>query len=131
MAKYLYPAVFEKDGEQYSVVFPDVPGCATCDSTLQEAYEMAEDALCMMLYSLEEESKPIPKASDISAIKVKDGRIVSLVKCDTVFYREWHDNRLVNKTVTIESWLNKMAERAHLNCSQLLRNAIKEKLNIL
>jgi len=130
MAKYLYPAIFEKDGDQFAVRFPDIEGCVTCGDDIANAYEMAEDALCLMIYSLEEEEREIPKASDIGSIKLKKGEFSSLISCDTLFYRQWHDNKLVNKTVTIESWLDKMATRAHLNCSQLLRDAIKKALKI-
>jgi len=130
MAKYLYPAIFLEDGNQIAVRFPDIEGCVTCGDSLKEAYEMAEDALCLMLYSLEEDGREIPIARDINSIKLKKGEISSLVSCDTQFYREWHDSKLVNKTVTIESWMDKMATRAHLNCSQLLRDAIKKELKI-
>ena len=69
MAKYIYPAIFAKDGEFYTVRFPDLEGCYTQGEDLQDAYEMAEDVLCLMLYDLEEEGESIPPASEVSAIK--------------------------------------------------------------
>ena len=68
--KYIYPAVFTKDGDFYIVKFPDIEGCYTQGETLSEAVEMAEDALCLMLYEYEEEGKKIPEPSDIKKIKV-------------------------------------------------------------
>lgn len=130
MAKYLYPAIFTKENEMYNVSFPDIPGCNTFGSNLQEAYDMAEDALCLMLYSMEEDGDEIPTASDITKLKHKSNEIITLISCDTISYREKNDKRLVNKTVTIEYWLNKMAEKANLNCSRLLRKAIREELGI-
>lgn len=130
MSKYLYPAIFSPEGDACNVSFPDLEGCYTFGDSLQNAYDMAEDALCLMLYDMEESSAEIPEASNITDIHHGDNEFVSLVACDTVYYREQHDNKLINKTVTIESWLNKLAERAHLNCSLLLRNAIKQELNI-
>ena len=130
MAKYLYPAIFSKEKENYNVSFPDIPGCITFGRSLQEAYDMAEDALCLILYSMEEDGDQIPEVSDINAITHGENEIVTLISCDTISYREKNDNRLVNKTVTIEFWLNKMAENAHLNCSRLLRKAIKEELGL-
>ena len=41
MAKYVYPAVFAKDEDGYSVRFPDLDGCFTSGKDLQEALEMA------------------------------------------------------------------------------------------
>ena len=54
MAKYAYPAIFTKEENGYSVAFPDIDGCFTCGDTLPDAMEMAEDALCLMLYDREE-----------------------------------------------------------------------------
>ncbi|MEI3063121.1 MAG: type II toxin-antitoxin system HicB family antitoxin [Oscillospiraceae bacterium] len=52
MAKYVYPAIFTEDEDGYSVRFPDVDGCFTSGRSLQEALEMAEDALCLMPYDM-------------------------------------------------------------------------------
>ena len=61
MAKYVYPAIFSpsEDGE-FTVSFPDVSGCYTEGDTLAEAMEQAKDALCLMLYDLEEREESIP-----------------------------------------------------------------------
>ena len=130
MARYIYPAVFEKEGDCFNVSFPDLPGCNTFGKGLQASYDMAEDALAFFLYDHEENERDIPPASAIDELSCGINAFLTLISCDTVVYREKHDNRLVNKTVTIENWLNKLAERNHLNCSRLLRNAIKETLGI-
>ena len=54
MAKYIYPAIFAKEGDFYTVRFPDLESCYTQGDSLQEAYEMASDVLCLTLYNLEE-----------------------------------------------------------------------------
>ena len=130
MAKYIYPCVFEPDGKYYCIDFPDVPGAVSQGEGMADAFMMAEDVLCLMLYNMEEEGRPIPLASDINTIEKPEGGFVSYVACDTQFYREFYDRKLVNKTVTIESWLNKMAEKAHINFSRVLRKALKEELGI-
>ena len=53
MAKYIYPAVFTKEGNFYTVRFPDLESCYTQGDSLQDAYEMASDVLCLTLYDLE------------------------------------------------------------------------------
>lgn len=60
MAKYAYPAIFTQEESGYSVKFPDIDGCFTSGETLPEAMEMAEDALCLMLYDHEEDGEEIP-----------------------------------------------------------------------
>ena len=55
---------------------------------------------------------------------------MSLVGCDTIAYRRFFDNKAVKKTLSIPSWLNDMAERAGINFSGTLQEALKTKLNI-
>ena len=131
MAKYVYPAIFSpsEDGG-FTVSFPDVSGCYTEGDTLAEAIEQAKDALCLMLYDLEEREESIPVPKSINDVVTENGDIVSLVACDTLEYRKFFDKKAVKKTLTIPNWLNTMAERADINFSAALQEALIEKLNI-
>ena len=131
MAKYIYPAIFTKEDSGYSVVFNDLEGCYTCGDTLDEALEMAEDVLALTLYGCETDGKIIPKPSAIDSISVKKGEFVSLVKCDTMEYRKHFSSRAVKKTLTIPEWMNDEGIRAGINFSQLLQDALEQKLNSL
>ena len=130
MAKYLYPAVFNKEDAGYSVNFPDLPNCFTSGATLEEAMDMANDVLCLTLYDLEQDSAAIPTASAVNDVPHGENEFVSLVSCDTIAYRKFFDNKAVKKTLSIPSWLNDMAERADINFSGTLQEALKAKLNI-
>ena len=130
MAKYIYPAIFAKEGAFYTVCFPDLESCYTQGDDLQDAYDAAEDVLCLTLYNLEESGATIPPASDVSAISVAPDEFVSLVSCNTLEYRKFYDNRAVKKTLTIPAWLNTMSERAGINFSAVLQNALKKELKI-
>lgn len=130
MAKYIYPAVFAKDGAFYTVEFPDLESCYTQGDSLQDAYEMAADVLCLTLYRLEEEGKEIPAPSEVSMVKTEGEAFVSLVACDTLEYRKYYDSRAVKKTLTIPAWLNALSERAGINFSAVLQAALKTELHI-
>lgn len=67
MAKYVYPSIFTKEGEQYSVYFPDIPNCMTQGEDIQVAVENAEDALCLVLYHMEQRGKSVPKLPILSS----------------------------------------------------------------
>ncbi len=57
--KRVYPAIFHKEDDgRYSVVFPDL-GCATCGDTLEEAFQMAKEALALWLDDCEPQA-PTP-----------------------------------------------------------------------
>ena len=131
MAKYVYPAIFSpsEDGG-FTVSFPDVSGCYTEGDTLGEAIEQAKDALCLMLYDLEEREESIPMPTSINDVVTESGDIVSLVACDTLEYRKFFDKKAVKKTLTVPNWLNTMAERADINFSAALQEALIEKLHI-
>ena len=128
--KYIYPAVFEKEESGYSIFFPDVRGCYTSAETVEEGIEMANDALCLTLYHMEEDGQEIPAASDISTLQNGPESFVTLISCDTIEYRKFYDNKAVKKTLTIPSWLNTMAEREDINFSAVLQKALKAELKI-
>jgi predicted RNase H-like HicB family nuclease len=131
MAKYVYPAIFAKEENgQYSVSFPDVSGCLTGGDNMSEAIEMAEDALCLMLYDKEEDGEQIPVPSHPLEIKTEKNCFVSLIHCDTLEYRKLYDKKAVKKTLTIPSWLNHQAEKADAPFSQILQRGLKDYLQI-
>ena len=129
--KYAYPAIIQAEADGlYSVEFPDIDGCVTSGSSLPDAIQMAEDALCLMLYDMEESGEAIPAPSDPKAVQAGTDALVSLVCCDTIEYRKLNNNKAVKKTLTIPAWLNTLAERADLNFSSVLQDALKLRLDI-
>lgn len=131
MAKYVYPAVFSpEENGLYSVRFPDIKGCLTSGDSLADALEMAQDALCLTIYDKEEAGEPIPEPSAMKDVTAGPDEVVSLVSCDTLEYRKLYNSSAVKKTLTLPTWLNTLAERSGVNFSQVLQDALKEKLNV-
>lgn len=130
MAKYIYPAVFTRENDIYTVRFPDFESCYTQGNDLQDAYDMASDILCLTLYNLEERQAVIPRTSELSAIHTEKNEFTSLVACDTLEYRQYYDSKAVKKTLTVPSWLNTMSEREGINFSAVLQAALKRELHI-
>ena len=129
---YVYPAIFTPDTScGYSIDFPDIPGCVTDGKDLVEAMEMAEDALASCLCVYEDEGIEIPKISDAKVLEEQNPEsFIALIKADTLQYRAETDNRAVRKNVSVPAWLCTKAERANINFSQMLQEALKERLNI-
>lgn len=129
--KYVYPAVITpEENDLYSVDFPDLRNCFTSGKGLADALEMAQDVLSMTLYDLEEEGASIPSATPTEKLPHEPNDIVTLVACDTLEYRKFYSNAAVKKTLTIPAWLNTMAEKQGVNFSQVLQEALKEKLHV-
>ena len=130
MAKYIFPAVFEKEeGYGYNVRFPDLEGCYTCGQDRIDAFEMASDVLALVLVDREESGEVIPEPTPIETIAPAPGGFTSYIACDTKRYRRSHRTRVVKKTLSIPEWMNEEALSAGLNFSKILQEAIAEKLN--
>ena len=131
MAKYVFPAVFTKeDNDAYSVDFPDVKNCFTGGEDLAGAIEAAEDVLATMLTFYEDERRDIPDPSSPSSFHVADNAFVNYVACDTLEYRKKNSTRAVKKTLSIPEWLNELATEKGVNFSQVLQEALAEKLDL-
>ena len=129
MTKYVYPAVFEQNElGGYNVNFPDIQGGFTSGKDLPDAMEMAQDALCLVLYNHEIHDIEIPSPTPVEQMIKPDNGIITLVNCDTSYYRRYFANKLVNKTVTIPTQLNHEAEMAGINFSQVLRTGLEQML---
>ena len=129
MAKYAYPAIFtpEEDGS-YSINFPDLEGCYTCGNSLEDGIEMASDALALVLYGYEKDGREIPAPSAPAAIPLSGNAFVNYIACDTLRYRKMYNNKAVKKTLTIPEWLNEAAASMGLNFSQVLQEALLQKV---
>lgn len=127
MNRLFYPAVFHKENDGFWVSFPDFPECFTEGDDMQQAYEMAVDALGLAITSRQTEKEEIPVPSDISEIKTDDGFIVVL-EFDMLAYLKKHNSKAVKKTLTIPEWLNESATAMGLNFSQVLQEALMQKI---
>ncbi|HEY3172239.1 MAG TPA: type II toxin-antitoxin system HicB family antitoxin [Thermoanaerobaculia bacterium] len=64
MSRYLI--VIENAGSNYSAYSPDLPGCATTGTTVEETKTNMEGAIEFHLEGLREEGLPIPPPSSIA-----------------------------------------------------------------
>jgi len=127
MAKYVYPAIFEPNElGGYCVIFPDIQGGYTQGNDLAGSIEMAQDALCLMLYNHEKQGNDIPPPTALNNLHVPENAFASLIHCDTNYYKRYFANKMVNKTVTIPSWLNLKAEHEGINFSHVLRTGLEQ-----
>jgi antitoxin HicB len=130
MGKLFYPAIFHKAEEGgFWISFPDIPECLTEGDNMQQAYEMAVEALGLALVNRKEEKEEIPVPSEIDRIHEEDGTIV-IIEFDMQEYLRKHNSRAVKKTLSIPEWLNEEATAMGVNFSQVLQEALMSKLNI-
>lgn len=128
-----YPAYITQsvDGK-YFVEFPDLPGCYTQGETIEDAFCNAQEALA--IYYQQMDCK-MPQPSNLeSVLNLKKGRdsisYVQLISIDINSYIVKSLNS-VKKTLTIPEWLNKIAEKYHINFSNTLKNALITQLQAM
>ena len=129
-----YPAVFFKEENGYSVIFPDLNYLSTCGESLEEAIAMAIDCLAGYIHWLMQDEEPIPAPSALEAIDMTsiaeeldftyESGFVNLVSVDVAEYAKIHFEKSVKKTLTIPAWLNKAAIQQNINFSKVLQNAL-------
>lgn len=129
MNKLFYPAIFESDENgAYTVEFPDIPGCITGGDNMENSYEMAFDALGLVLSHMIDNKEPIPKPSNPQDIPLEPTQFLVVIEFDMVTYKKKHNAKAVKKTLTIPEWLNEEATLLGVNFSQVLQEALIQKI---
>ena len=131
MRKATYFAVFEgNEAEGFSIFFPDLPGCTSMGDNFQEAYSNAQEALGLHLWGMEDDGEVIPAPSFPPYEEASEGDVVAAVTVFPDLVKNEMDNRAIRTNVSIPAWLKGAAEAAGLNYSQVLQQALRERLDI-
>lgn len=128
--KNVYPVYFTITDDAVLIEVPDLE-ILTEGTDINNAIDMARDAIELKCVSMEDAKEEIPVPSDITALDIskctfaEDGKtIVSLVDIDSTEYRRKIDIRTVRRNVALPSWLNYEAEHAGINVSRVLQEAL-------
>lgn len=131
MNKLFYPALFHKAEEGgFWVTFPDIPECMTQGDDMDEAYNMAVDALGLCLADMEKEQLSLPVATTPDKIVVESDAFLAVIEFDMLAYKKRTGSSAVKKTLTIPEWLNEAAIAAGVNFSQVLQEALIQKVGL-
>lgn len=138
--KEAYPIFIKKVEKDFLVYVPDWE-IYTEGSSFVDAIEMARDAIGINGIVKEDEKIEFPKTSTVEEAVIKAKRdadedidystgIVTLVDVDFLEYRRKNEHKSVKKNCTIPYWLNVEAEKAHINFSKILQEALMMKLGV-
>ena len=127
MKKLFYPASFHKAEEGgFWVTFPALPECMTQGDNMEEAYNMAVDALGLCLIDMDKEHIPFPAASSPDRIPTEPDAFLAVIEFDMLAYKKRTSSAAVKKTLSIPEWLNEEALSLNVNFSQVLQDALIE-----
>lgn len=127
--RYFYPAVFTyASGQEIAVVFPDL-NVATSGINDDDALMSARELLGCVLYGLEDDNEEIPNPTPLAKVQAGENDRTVLIDVYMPSIRLAQVNRSVNRTVTLPAWLNAAALEKGINFSQVLQDALRDKLN--
>lgn len=125
-----YPIVIHKDkGSDYGVTVPDLPGCFSAGSTVDEAMVMAKEAIELYLEHMIEEGKVIPTPGTVEQHKGKRqyrGGTWALVSIDRSSLRLRSKRINVTMPERILDAVDRFAEQEGKTRSGLLAEAVSE-----
>lgn len=75
--KFLYYAIFEKDGDGFWLYFPNLPGCLTSGENYDHARKMAKEVLELYLHDMKIDE--IPKQTRLENIRLNDNQKLVLI----------------------------------------------------
>lgn len=134
--KNVYPVFFTKTDDNILVEVPDF-GILTEGTDMNNAIDMARDAIELKCVSMEDDKEEIPNPTDLKDLDVKNGTfaengdtIISYVDVDSAIYRKKIDTRTVRRNVALPSWLNYEADQAGVNVSRILQEALMSVLKL-
>lgn len=137
--KQVYPVLIAEYKKDFLVFVPDME-IYTEGKSMVDAIEMARDAIGLKGIDFEDDGKaiPLPSTREGAINRAKEDAdifdystgILTLVDVDFYEYRRRVDNKAVRRNVTLPNWLNAEAEKAQLNVSRVLQDALISILGI-
>ena len=134
--KAVYPVIFTPSENVILIEVPDLE-ILTEGENIVNAIDMARDVIGLKIISLEYDKTEIPNPTNLFDINIENSTFaeegksyVSMVDVDITEYRKKVDNKSVRRNVTLPNWLNVEAEKAHINVSKVVQEALMEKLDV-
>ncbi len=134
--KRTYPVIFTETKDAILVEVPDL-SIFTEGKDIENAIDMARDAISITIVSKEDNDEFVPGPSKIKEIDIKKSTFFeegntfsSIVDVDVEAYRKEIDTRPVRRNVSLPCWLNEAADKAGINVSGVLQEALMKKLHL-
>ena len=129
MANYI-AVVHKEPKSDFGVSFPDFPGCITAGSSIDEAKDMAHDALSLHIKGMLEDAENIPAPSKLEDIMVNpdfsDAAAILVVSASDTKSRSVRVNITVPEEILRQ--IDSTAKERHMTRSSFLVHAAQTAL---
>ena len=139
----IYPVIFTDAKDAILIEVPDLKiytesnGADEAKGSVADAINMAREAIALRCMTEENNGKEIAKPSSLEDVDPARGTFsdegksfVSLVDVNLSEFRKRMDTKSVRRNVTLPSWLNWEANKANINVSEVLQEALTLKLGV-
>lgn len=127
---YIFPAIFAKDEFGFSIEFPDLPGCFSCDENWEKAFKSAKEAMQLHLYGMEKDGDEIPEPTPPELLKPALEEKVVIIEVWMPAFREKMTQQTIKRKIKLPKWLDEMAQREKINLSEFLEESLKKYLGV-
>ncbi|MDY3983450.1 MAG: type II toxin-antitoxin system HicB family antitoxin [Veillonellaceae bacterium] len=119
--QFIYPAIIHQENDGFWAEFPDLEGTFTQGDSLNEIMTNATEAMELTVLELLENSKSLPKATEVNSVRHDKQSFVTLIQSDIDLAK---NSKSIKKTLTIPAWLNDKALAKGINFSKVLQEAL-------
>ena len=127
---YIFPALFSKDEFGFSIEFPDLPGCFSCNENFEKAFKSAKEAMQLHLYGMEKDGDEIPEPTPLELLKPEIDGTVVIIEAWMPAFREKMTQHTINRKIKLPKWLDEMARREKVNLSIFVEESLKKYLGV-
>ena len=126
MSIAIYPAIVEHAGNEFSVFFPDLPGCTSAGRTIQEAVLNAEEALAGHLLVSAQYGDELSDPTSLDNLE-KDPDIKEAAR---ILVRAERPGKSIRLNITLDEGLVAAIDRVANNRSGFLAEAARRELTV-
>ena len=126
MAIAIYPAIVEHAGNEFSVFFPDLPGCTSAGRTIQEAVLNAEEALAGHLLVSAQYGDELADPTLLDDLE-EDPEVKEAAR---ILVRAERPGKSVRLNITLDEGLVAAIDRVAKNRSGFLAEAARRELTV-
>ena len=128
---YTFPVVFDyRDDEWIQIIFPCFDNQCTEVEKEEDPVTAAQDWLALNIIDCEQSKTGVPSEELPDDFILEQNQHLVYVNIWMPFHRSSVKVTYTKKTLTIPSWLDILAKQNNINFSELLTQALKEKLNL-
>lgn len=120
----IYPAIVERTGDGFSVFFPDLPGCTSAGSTIQQAALNAEEALAGHLLVSSRYADEVADPTPLDELEADP----DVQEAARILVRAERPGRSVRLNITLDEGLVAAIDRVAKNRSGFLAEAARHEL---